>query len=155
MQALGRFAVIGGSLLVALLNVVLFSDVESLTDDAKRSVYASIYLYALAIPCVSIAGVILAKYLRHAKSQNRETTSKIRPNWAVLNGSLLFVIFSVSVGSFDIPFAQEIVFLGSMAIIVYLMGQLLGYLSAETRLMVVGTAIAIFVFRRSLHLGPV
>ena len=28
MQALGRFAVIGGSLLVALLNVVLFSDVE-------------------------------------------------------------------------------------------------------------------------------
>ena len=154
MQALGRFAVIGGSLLVALLNVVLFSDVESLTDDAKRSVYASIYLYALAIPCVSIAGVILAKYLRHAQSQNRETTSKIRPNWAVLNGSLLFVIFSVSVGSFDIPFAQEIVFLGSMAIIVYLMGQLLGYLSAETRLMVVGTAIAIFVFRAVPSPGP-
>ena len=154
MQALGRFAVIGGSLLVALLNVVLFSDVESLTDDAKRSVYASIYLYALAIPCVSIAGVILAKYLRHAQSHNRETTSKIRPNWAVLNGSLLFVIFSVSVGSFDIPFAQEIVFLGSMAIIVYLMGQLLGYLSAETRLMVVGTAIAIFVFRAVPSSGP-
>ena len=154
MQALGRFAVIGGSLLVALLNVVLFSDVESLTDDAKRSVYASIYLYALAIPCVSIAGVILAKYLRHAQSQNRETTSKIRPNWAVLNGSLLFVIFSVSVGSFDIPFAQEIVFLGSMAIIVYLMGQLLGYLSSETRLMVVGTAIAIYVFRAVPSPGP-
>ena len=154
MQALGRFAVIGGSLLVALLNVVLFSDVESLTDDAKRSVYASIYLYALAIPCVSIAGVILAKYLRHAQSENHETTSEIRPNWAVLNGSLLFVIFSVSVGSFDIPFAQEIVFLGSMAIIVYLMGQLLAYLSAETRLMVVGTAIAIFVFRAVPSPGP-
>ena len=151
MQALGRFAVIGGSLLVALLNVVLFSDVESLTDDAKRSVYASIYLYALAIPCVSIAGVILAKYVCYAQSENHETMLDIRPNWAVLNGSLLFVIFSVSVGSFDIPFAQEIVFLGSMAIIVYLMGQLLGYLSAETRLMVVGTAIAIFVFRRFHH----
>ncbi|MEC8694593.1 MAG: hypothetical protein VXX88_05440 [Pseudomonadota bacterium] len=154
MQALGRFAVIGGSLLVALLNVVLFSDVDSLTDDAKRSVYASIYLYALAIPCVSIAGVILAKYLRHARCESRKTTSDIRPNWAVLNGSLLFVIFSVSVGSFDIPFAQEIVFLGSMAIIVYLMGQLLGYLSAETRLMVVGTAIAIFVFRAVPLPGP-
>ena len=154
MQALGRFAVIGGSLLVALLNVVLFSDVESLTDDAKRSVYASIYLYALAIPCVSIAGVILAKYLRHAQSATRETTLDIRPNWAVLNGSLLFVIFSVSVGSFDIPFAQELVFLGSIAIIVYLMGQLLGYLSAETRLMVAGTAIAIFVFRAVPSPGP-
>ena len=55
MQALGRFAVIGGSLLVALLNVVLFSDVDSFSLDAKRAVYASIYLYALAIPCVSIA----------------------------------------------------------------------------------------------------
>ena len=98
--------------------------------------------------------MILAKYLRHAQSENRETTSTIRPNWAVLNGSLLFVIFSVSVGSFDIPFAQEIVFLGSMAIIVYLMGQLLGYLSAETRLMVVGTAIAIFVFRAVPSPGP-
>ncbi len=154
MQALGRFAVIGGSLLVALLNVVLFSDVESLTDDAKRSVYASIYLYALAIPCVSIAGVILAKYVRYAQSENHETMLDIRPNWAVLNGSLLFVIFSVSVGSFDIPFAQEIVFLGSMAIIVYLMRQLLGYLSAETRMMVVGTAIAIFVFRAVPLPGP-
>ena len=154
MQALGRFAVIGGSLLVALLNVVLFSDVESLTDDAKRSVYASIYLYALAIPCVSIAGVILAKYVCYAQSENHETMLDIRPNWAVLNGSLLFVIFSVSVGSFDIPFAQEIVFLGSMAIIVYLMGQLLGYLGAETRMMVVGTAIAIFVFRAVPLPGP-
>ncbi len=154
MQALGRFAVIGGSLLVALLNVVLFSDVESLTDDAKRSVYASIYLYALAIPCVSIAGVFLAKHVRYAQIENHETMLDIRPNWAVLNGSLLFVIFSVSVGSFDIPFAQEIVFLGSMAIIVYLMGQLLGYLSAETRMMVVGTAIAIFVFRAVPLPGP-
>ena len=52
MQALGRFAVIGGGLLVALLNVVLFSDVESLTDDAKRSVYASIYLYVSHTLCL-------------------------------------------------------------------------------------------------------
>ena len=98
--------------------------------------------------------MILAKYLRQAQSENHETMLDIRPNWAVLNGSLLFVIFSVSVGSFDIPFAQEIVFLGSMAIIVYLMGQLLGYLSTETRLMVVGTAIAIFVFRAVPSPGP-
>ncbi|MEK9670229.1 MAG: hypothetical protein VW421_04405, partial [Gammaproteobacteria bacterium] len=154
MQALGRFAVIGGSLLVALLNVALFSDVETLSDDAKRSVYASIYLYALAIPCVSIAGVILARYLRHTRSVNELAGARIRPNWAVLTGSLVFVVFSVSVGSFDIPFAQEIVFLGSMAIIVYLMGQLLGYLSSEKRLMVVGTAVAIFVFRAMPSPGP-
>jgi MFS family permease len=154
MQALGRFAVIGGSLLVALLNVALFSDVETLSDDAKRSVYSSVYLYALAIPCVSIAGVILAKHLRHARSIDESALARIPPNWAVLTGSLVFVVFSVSVGSFDIPFAQEIVFLGSMAIIVYLMGQLLGYLSSEKRLMIVGTAVAIFVFRAMPSPGP-
>ena len=154
MQALGRFAVIGGSLLVALLNVALFSGVELLGNEEKRAVYASIYIYALAIPCVSILGVILARYLRFDRPDHRQVVSKVRPNWAVLNGSLLFVIFSVSVGSLDIPFAQEIVFLGSMLIILYLMSQLLGYLSADKRLMVVGTAIAIFVFRAVPSPGP-
>ncbi|MEK9604863.1 MAG: hypothetical protein VXA68_00815 [Gammaproteobacteria bacterium] len=154
MQSLGRFAVIGGSLLVALLNVALFSDVESLSEDAKRQVYANIYLYALAIPSVSVLGVMLAKYLRHARAVSDAPIPKASPNWAVLLGSLVFVVFSVSVGSFDIPFAQELVFLGSMAIIVYLMGQLLGYLSAEKRLMIVGTAIAIFVFRAVPSPGP-
>ena len=154
MQALGRFAVIGGSLLVALLNVALFSGVELLGDDEKRAVYASIYIYALVIPCVSIAGVLLARYLRFDRLDQRQAVSEVRPNWAVLNGSLLFVIFSVSVGSLDIPFAQEIVFIGSMIIIVYLMGRLLGYLSDKTRVMVVGTAIAIFVFRAVPSPGP-
>jgi hypothetical protein len=37
---------------------------------------------------------------------------------------------------------------------VYLMGQLLGYLSAEKRLMIVGTAVAIFVFRAVPSTGP-
>lgn len=154
MQALGRFAVIGGSLLVALLNVVLFSDVESFSLDAKRAVYASIYLYALAIPCVSIAGVLLAGYLRQSERSTPESSERVQPNWAVLSGSLLFVVFSVSVGSFNLPFAQEIVFVGSMAIIIYLMGQLLGYLSHKKRLMIVGTAIAIFVFRAVPSPGP-
>ena len=154
MQALGRFAVIGGSLLVALLNVALFSGVELLGVEEKRAVYASIYIYALAIPCVSIVGVILARYLRFDRPDQSQVISKARPNWAVLNGSLLFVIFSVSVGSLDIPFAQEIVFLGSMLIILYLMSQLLGYLSEDKRLMVVGTAIAIFVFRAVPSPGP-
>ena len=139
---------------MALLNVALFSGVELLGDDEKRAVYASIYIYALVIPCVSIAGVMLARYLRFDRPDQRQAVSEVRPNWAVLNGSVLFVIFSVSVGSLDIPFAQEIVFVGSMIIIVYLMSRLLGYLSDETRLMVVGTAIAIFVFRAVPSPGP-
>lgn len=49
MQTLGRFAVIGGSLLVALVNIVMFADAETLGPGEKARVYARIYLLALWI----------------------------------------------------------------------------------------------------------
>ena len=67
MQTLGRFAIIGGTVLVALVNVILFRDVESLEQSEKINLYGTIYLYALVIPLVSILGVILANYLRQKK----------------------------------------------------------------------------------------
>ena len=57
MQTLGRFAIIGGTVLVALANVVLFSNVENLDQDGKINLYGQIYLYALIIPLVSVGGV--------------------------------------------------------------------------------------------------
>ena len=154
MQALGRFAVIGGSFLVAILNVALFSDVNDLSEDSKRGVYASVYLYALLIPFISITGVILGHYINYQPGREVLIKSRVRPNWGIINGSIAFVIFTVSVGSLDIPFAQELVFLGSMAIILYLMNQLLCYLPSNKRLMIVGTAIAIFIFRAVPTPGP-
>ena len=67
MQTLGRFAIIGGTVLVALANVILFRDVESLEQAKKINLYGSIYIYALIIPLVSIFGVSLANYLRNKK----------------------------------------------------------------------------------------
>ena len=67
MQTLGRFAIIGGTVLVALANVILFSDVENLEQADKIQLYGSIYIYALIIPVVSILGVFLAGYLRSQK----------------------------------------------------------------------------------------
>ena len=67
MQTLGRFAIIGGTVLVALANVILFRDVESLEQAEKINLYGSIYIYALIIPLVSILGVVLANYLRQKK----------------------------------------------------------------------------------------
>jgi hypothetical protein len=156
MQALGRFAVIGGSFAVALLNVVMFSGVDALSQPEKQDVYASIYLYALAIPCVSIFGVILGRYLHKEQNISEKYTREhaVRPNWPILLGSLVFVIFSISIGASDLPFAQELVFLGSMVIIVFLMTQLIAYLPSDKRLMIVGTAIAIFVFRAVPAPGP-
>ena len=119
MQTLGRFAIIGGTVLVALANVILFRNVESLDQVDKIQLYGSIYIYALIIPLISIFGVILSNYLRNKKIRNlkiqglkfRDERGDERPkvNWWILGGSLIFVIFSLSVGSFKIPFAQEIV----------------------------------------------
>jgi hypothetical protein len=76
------------------------------------------------------------------------------PNWWILGGSLVFAIFSVSMGVSDVRFAQEIIFLGSMSIILFLMYRLLLELEPEARNMLIGTAIIIFVFRAVPLTGP-
>ena len=164
MQTLGRFAIIGGTVLVALANVILFRDVESLEQAKKTNLYGSIYIYALIIPLVSIFGVILAKYLRNKKIKilksqglefkNERGTEKTKVNWWILGGSLIFVIFTLSVGSFNVPFAQEIVFIGSVVIILFLMFKLIKELPEELRLTIVGTAVIIFIFRAMPSPGP-
>ena len=164
MQTLGRFAIIGGTVLVALANVILFRDVESLEQTEKINLYGSIYIYALIIPLVSIFGIILAKYLRNKKIKilksqglefkNERGTEKTKVNWWILGGSLIFVIFTLSVGSFNVPFAQEIVFIGSVAIILFLMFKLIKELPEELRLTIVGTAVIIFIFRAMPGPGP-
>ena len=50
MQTLGRFAIIGGTVLVSLVNVIMFTNVDNLDDAARIDLYADIYLYALIIP---------------------------------------------------------------------------------------------------------
>ena len=67
MQTLGRFAIIGGTVLVALANVILFKGVDDLEQAEKIQLSGSIYLYALIIPMVSILGVIFAAYLKNKK----------------------------------------------------------------------------------------
>ena len=164
MQTLGRFAIIGGTVLVALVNVILFRDVESLEQSEKINLYGTIYLYALVIPLVSIFGVILANYLRQKKinilkSQGLEFkeergNEKTEINWWILGGSLVFVVFTLSIGSFNVPFAQEIVFIGSVIIILFLMFKLIKELPQELRLTIVGTAVIIFIFRAMPGPGP-
>ena len=165
MQTLGRFAIIGGTVLVALANVILFKGVDDLEQTEKISLYGSIYIYALIIPIVSVMGIFLASFL---KSQKRKKLiqkgfsgleaeipkEKTEINWWILGGSLVFVIFTLSVGSFRLPFAQEIVFLGSMIIILFLMNKLIKELPKNLRLTVVGTAIIIFIFRAMPGPGP-
>ena len=165
MQTLGRFAIIGGTVLVALANVILFKGVDDLEQADKISLYGSIYVYALIIPIVSVLGIFLASYLKNQKkrklieqglegNQDYVPSEKTEVNWWILGGSLVFVIFTLGIGSFKVPFAQEIVFVGSMAIILFLMNKLVKELPQDLRLTVVGTAIIIFIFRAMPGPGP-
>ena len=164
MQTLGRFAIIGGTVLVALANVILFRDVDNLEQAEKINLYGSIYIYALIIPLVSILGVILGSYLKKKRIndlriqgleyKDEHSTQKTDINWWILGGSLIFVIFTLSVGSLNLPFAQEIVFIGSVIIILFLMFKLIKELPEHLRLTIVGTAVIIFIFRAMPGPGP-
>jgi hypothetical protein len=146
------------------VNVILFRDVESLNQTNKIQLYGSIYIYALLIPFVSILGVGLAKYLKNKKIKilklqgltfkDERGSEKTKINWWILGGSLIFVIFTLSIGSFKVPFAQEIVFVGSVIIILFLMFKLIKELPENLRLTIVGTAVIIFIFRAMPGPGP-
>lgn len=75
-------------------------------------------------------------------------------NWWIIGGSLLFVVFTLTVGLDPLPYNEEIVFAGSMAIVVFLIVRLTRELEPDARATLVGTAIVIFVFRAIPTPGP-
>ncbi|MEB2318247.1 MAG: hypothetical protein OZ935_06195 [Pseudomonadota bacterium] len=166
MQTLGRVAIIGGSLLVALVNVVMLRGVQALPQAEQAEVYVRVYELALIIPVVSVAGVVLASWLLRrrvaalvAGGRTRDEAWRLvsvhdeRPpvNWWILGGGLLFAVVSLSVGLSDWPplarWGQEIIFTASMAIVIFLIVRLTRELTPEARRTLIGTAIVIFVFR--------
>lgn len=169
MQTLGRVALIGGLVLVAAVNITLFEGVDAMSEAEKADIYAKIYLLALVIPCISIAGVLLGGVmLRHRAGVLRrqgfdegeiqarlfQPVEKTQPNWLILGGSLVFVVFTLGMGLGQVPFSKEIIFLGSMAIVGFLMYRLILELDPGVRLALVGTAVIVFVFRATPLPGP-
>ncbi|MCG6895811.1 MAG: hypothetical protein LJE61_11245 [Thiocapsa sp.] len=161
MQTLGRVAIIGGGVVVALLNVWLFRDVEGMDEPDKLATYVRIYALALLIPAASVSGVILGgltkrrevrrlRALGHGPAAERLLRGRAeptKPNAWILGGSLVFVVFTLAVGLGDVPYNEEIVFLGSLSIVIFLITRLLRELTPEAGRLLLGTAIIIFVYR--------
>ena len=76
-----------------------------------------------------------------------------KPNLLIIIGSIIFVIFTLAVGTSNVKFSQEIVFVGSFAIILFLLIKLSKELDANAKKMLLGTAIAIFAFRAMPGVG--
>lgn len=107
MQTLGRVAIIGGTVLVALINLYVFHGVHALPASEKVLIYREIYVMALSIPFISVMGIALAAWIKHrdklrllAQGMSRAEVQKIQamhvektePNWWILGGSLAFVV---------------------------------------------------------------
>ena len=168
MQLLGRVAIIFGILLVSMLNLIVFSDSSEMTELEKIKAYSEIYLYSLIVPIISISGIILAYF---NKQNNYNTLIKnglsaqkaesiiftipeiTKPNLLIIIGSIVFVFFTLTIGTSNIEFSQEIVFIGSFGIILFLLIKLSNELDLESKKMLLGTAIVIFAFRAMPGVG--
>ncbi|MGJ0515413.1 MAG: hypothetical protein ACR65O_06620 [Methylomicrobium sp.] len=169
MQTLGRVAIIGGSLLVAGVNVAFFKDVETMAAAEKAAVYLSIYRWSLWVPVISILGVVLSSYLRSQEewrlaAQGFELDEIKRlsagglheapaVNWGLLGGGLGFTLFAAGMGLGGFSNSEEIVFIGSLSIVLFLMWRLTMDLDTRTRNQLYGTAFVIFAFRAVPNTG--
>jgi hypothetical protein len=169
MQTLGRVAIIGGTVLVALINLYVFAGTEDLPDTQRARIYGNVYTMALVIPVLSILGVLTAALLKRRERRGliasgidaceadallRVQEERPSPNWWILGGGLAYAVLAIGVGLSGIPYSQELIFAGSFAIVSYLVARLTRELSPEARASLVGTAIIIFVFRALPTPGP-
>ncbi len=169
MQTLGRVAIIGGTVLVALINLWVFKGSDALPAAEKLVLYRNVYLMALVIPVVSVMGLVSAALIHQrqvdtlvrsglsraeALSRLRPALEKTTPNWWILGGSLVFVALTLTLGMSDWTHSQEAIFLGSTAIILWLMKRLVADLDPRARQTLVGTAVVIFLFRATPSTGP-
>ena len=162
MQTLGRVAIIGGTVIVALINLGMFADVQTLSPEQKTHTYRNLYLMALVIPLLSVAGLVVARIVRSTQIRQHMARGLSRlqakallqpdevttpPNAVLLAGSLVFVVFTVGLGLSGWRYSQELIFVGSMAIIGGLMTRLMHELEPSARSTLLGTALVIFMFR--------
>jgi MFS family permease len=107
--------------------------------------YSTMFTIGLFIPILSLIGVLVVKL----------NPTPISPlNRPIFFGGLLFAIFTITIGYNDIPYAQEIVFFVSLAVVLYMLSRLTEDLSPETIRHIQMAMIIIFVYRAMPSVGP-
>ena len=133
-QVLGRLALSFGVFATAGLGGYLASVLS----------YETVFLIGLAVPALSIAGVLLVKL---------EASERLPVDWRVLGGGLVFGAVVIALGLFQVPFGQELVFVISMAVVCTLLVMVTSDLDRDTRLQIFFATLIIFAFRATPRTG--
>jgi hypothetical protein len=133
-QVLGRLALSFGIFAVAGLSGWL----------AQWLSYQTVFLLGLLVPLISVSGAILV----------RLETSEQRPtDWRILGGGIVFGAFVVTLALSGIDFSQEIVWVVSMSVVIWMLSRVTSEIDHTTRMRIVYAAIIIFAFRATPGVG--
>jgi hypothetical protein len=133
-QVIGRISLSIGILAVAGLSGWLASLVSR----------EAVFLIALVVPAISVSGVMLS----------RAEAAEPRPvDWRILGGGILFGAAVLLLALANVPYAQELVFVLSMAVICAMLVIITGDLDPKSRRAIAFTAIIIFAFRATPTAG--
>jgi hypothetical protein len=133
-QVLGRLAYSIGAFVVAWLAGWL----------AEIMSYAAVFALGLIIPAISVMGGMIVP---------AEQTERRPIDRRMLGGGALFALVAIGLGVSGLAFAQEILFVVSMGVVLYLMRHMIGELDPDTKARFIAVAIAAFAFRAPPLLG--
>lgn len=133
-QLLGRISLSLGMLSVAGLSGWL----------AQVLARETVFLIALVIPAITLLAAAAAR---------DEAQARHAPDWRILGGGLAFGAVVVALALVELPFAQEIVFALSMAVIIRMLALVTREVSVEQRRAILATSIIIFAFRATPGAG--
>ena len=133
-QVLGRLALGFGIFSVAGLSGWLAQIVS----------YQAVFLWGLVVPLVSISGALLVSLEAH---EQRPT------DWRILGGGIAYGAVVVALGLSALPANQEIVFVISMTVVLWMLRRVAGEIEESTRIRMVYAAIIIFTFRCTPSVG--
>jgi hypothetical protein len=133
-QVLARFAYSIGAFVVAWQSGIV----------AEKYSYETVFLLGLLIPAVSISGALIIRLEGGAPSAIDRKT---------LGGGILFALIAISLGVAELPLAQELLFVVSLGVIVYLLRHVMTDLDPFIRTRFFAVAICAFAFRAPPTLG--
>ena len=102
------------------------------------------FLIGLVVPVISVTGIVI----------RRKTPAERRPiDWRILGGGIVFGAIVIAVGLGGVPYAQEAIFLISMAVVCTMLVLVTRTLAPETQRAILFTSIIIFAFRAVPSVG--